>query len=162
MRSFLFYSSHKQVFDIQIKLPDLEKEIRDRVVAANNAAVKATAPVALAAVRPAIPVKTGAMQRQTQIKYFKRQFGMIGASIKVMGSRHFVEHILEYGSRTHGGRRAKGSRVRKGAKFNSKAHTSSRGPIRARHIFRNVFQSIQSTLESTYSSVFSSTFNSLQ
>lgn len=144
---------------ISVKLPaNLDEIFRNapkQIIQANDAAITVAAARALPPLRAAQPVgKTGQLQSQTVIKLFRtRSPRMLGAALKVIGDRHFVSHILEYGAASHGGRGSRGifgrtRRVRAGA-------SPDRGPIAARHTFERVWRSIESQIRQAYNDTFS-------
>jgi hypothetical protein len=69
-------------------------------IKANDAAMKAAAAAGVGPLRSITPVgKTGKMVSETGIKFFRQKNKLLGASLKVIGDRHFVSHILDIGTR---------------------------------------------------------------
>ncbi len=69
-------------------------------IKANEAAMKAAAAAGIGPLRSITPVgKTGQMVAQTSIKFFRQKNKLLGASLKVIGNRHFVSHILDIGTK---------------------------------------------------------------
>lgn len=140
------------MLEVKFNIPDLEKLVLSAVMQANDAGIRAAANYAIVPLKAAIPVKTGQMRDQTQIHYFRKRSGFLGASLKVIGQRHFVAHILEYGASSHGGRLSSGSR--KKTKRTRAGSRGDRGPIPAKHTFAKVFQAIESQIIGTYEGAF--------
>jgi hypothetical protein len=102
-------------------------------IKANDAAITAAAAAGVMPLRAAQPVKTGKMASEVGIKFFRQKNKLLGASLKVIGDRHFVSVILENG--THDGR------------------------IKARHTFERAEASIDGLIQATYERTF---FQSLE
>ena len=116
-------------FSIQIKTNFTFDDVIKEIIQAHEAAVIAAAGVATTPVRAAMPVgKTGKMAQQVGIRFFKQKNKLMGASIKVIGDRHFVAHILEYGTKD--------------------------GRIKARHTFERAQAAIEANILSVYDDTF--------
>lgn len=86
---------------LRIEIPNIVdfEEIRKEFIKANDSAITVAAAAAVTGVRAAQPVRTGRLVSQVGIKFFAQKNGCKGAAVKVIGDRHFVAHILEYGSK---------------------------------------------------------------
>lgn len=155
------------MFRLDIKLPvNFAKEIEAEIIKANDAAIRAAANYAIGPLRANMPVKSGRMQQQTQIHFFTRRSGMLGAALKVMGDRHFVSRILEDGASSHGGRRPARFKVPLNRKTGKPSHPRvkpgsrfDRGPIAARHMFALTWAAIEAQAGAIYTQTFSANFN---
>jgi hypothetical protein len=115
-------------FSIQIKTNFTFDDVIKEIVQAHEAAVIAAAGVATTPLKAAVPFDTGRMASQVGIRFFKQKNKLMGASIKVIGDRHFVAHILEYGTKD--------------------------GRIKARHTFERAQAAIESQILSVYDDTF--------
>lgn len=98
-------------------------------IKASDDAIVFTATKALTLLKNLQPIgKTGELQKEVGIKFFKQKNKMLGASLQVIGERYKVSVILEYGT--------KDTR------------------ILARHTFEKAATSLASFIETTYINVF--------
>jgi hypothetical protein len=116
------------MFKIEIPTVIDFSKIKQDFIRANDYAIVEAAARAVGPVKAAMPVKTGVMMNEVGIKFFRRRNLLKGASIKVIGKRHFVANILENGTRD--------------------------GRIKARHTFEHVSASIEALMVQVYQEAF--------
>jgi hypothetical protein len=124
------------MFSVKITTNFTFEDVRKEIIDANDRAITNAAAVATTRVRPFIPVKSRRMLAQIGIRFFKQKNKMRAASIQVIGDRHFVAHILEYGTRD--------------------------GRIPAKENFAKAFAAIESQLADIYTTTFYQTLEQKQ
>jgi len=87
------------MFQISVQTNFTFDDVRKEIIEANDQAMTVTAAQATSRVRPFIPVKSGRMASQVAIRFFRQKNKMRAASVRIIGDRHFVAHILEYGTK---------------------------------------------------------------
>lgn len=114
------------MFKIQIQTNFKFDDVAKEIIEAHKYAMTAAAAVATTPLKAAVPFRTGRMASQVGIRFFVQKNKLLGASIKIIGDRHFVAHILEYGSKH----------------------------IKARHTFERVQAAIESQILAVYDAAF--------
>lgn len=130
----------------QIDLTQLQKQI----IKAHDAAIVEASTRALTVLRGNQPVRTGKLRSQTVAKIFRsKRTHLMGVSLQVArnSERRFVNHILEYGAKSHGGRGTNKRKIRPGA-------PGDRGPIVPRLVFQKTWRAIQAQVVANYTQAF--------